>query len=598
MALPETANPGENVGRARPYVVRALDFLVPAAPFVAATLHMRPTSDATHDEAIVRVLGLGSTGIWRGLDALVALPALALPWSTRLHRAEMTSALGAALAAAILYRLTRDLLQRCAVTTWLGPFVAAITTWAAVLGVAWQTEAVSPGGSTWGALLPFVFVLLLAEERVQNTSFAIGGLAIGLALSYEPLAGVAALVAAAAHLAVSRTKPSPRALLFAGGAAVVGVAAPIAFEASRRNLSTFALPVPSWTSGFLGTGEGPSRGDLVGFAHAELGWVALFAAAAGVVLAVIVPRARPTAMAMVAMTLVLAAAVLVGAPAGPDRYVATSLGFVAAAFVLAAVGMQAAVRAVARANVPFAQASAAMIVVLELTFPAIAMDESSLRAIDRKNRLGARWDDEALAGLPSGALVVPFDARVTLHLLAARAAETLRPDLTVLGFADVGGPAMLSALANDPKLAPVVRDLALTGAATELSLATLADARPLYVQYDPRWDKSLARHLVPGGVFDVFLPEPHGMTDRKRALDAFLPLRQKLEKDVATPRDPETTAITASLLRSRLDALAAIDEKEVLPRAIDDVRAFAPEDPTANRLVVKLVAARVAGSPK
>ncbi|HEX7667405.1 MAG TPA: hypothetical protein VF407_22895, partial [Polyangiaceae bacterium] len=86
--------------------------------------------------------------------------------------------------------------------------------------------------------------------------------------------------------------------------------------------------------------------------------------------------------------------------------------------------------------------------------------------------------------------------------------------------------------------------------------------------------------------------EPHGRTDRQRALDAFLPLRQKLEKDLALPRDPEMTAITAALMHARLEGLVAIDEKETIPRAIDDVRAFAPGDALASSIVMKLVMGR------
>ena len=75
------------------------------------------------------------------------------------------------------------------------------------------------------------------------------------------------------------------------------------------------------------------------------------------------------------------------------------------------------------------------------------------------------------------------------------------------------------------------------------------------------------------------------------------PLRVKLAREVASPRDVEMTAISASLMHSRLDALMAIDERETQPqpRAVEDLRAFAPDDPIANRLAFKLIASRIAG---
>ncbi|MEO8876582.1 MAG: hypothetical protein ABI461_13410, partial [Polyangiaceae bacterium] len=354
---------------------------------------------------------------------------------------------------------------------------------------------------------------------------------------------------------------------------------------------------PSVLSGSLGSLELPIRGNLLAFAHAEIGWLGLVAAGAGLALAWLVPRARPLTLALTLLLVVDSLAIFWGAEVGPDRYASAPLVVIASASALAGVGMQAAVRAVARAQVPFAQATASMIVILELTFPAVAFDEASLRANDRKNTLGSHWDEEALADLPEQSIVLVSDPRVMRHLLAGEALHTMRSDLVILTLQDIGGRATLNALAAEPKLAPVIRDVALTGQVTEFSLASLASTRPLFVQYDPRWDKSLTRHLVPGGVFDKLEPEPHGVTDRKKALEAFLPLRTKLARDVASPRDVEMTAITASLMHARLDALVAIDERETLPRAIDDLRAFAPDDPIANRLVFKLVASRLSGHP-
>ncbi|MEO7110349.1 MAG: hypothetical protein ABI183_07940 [Polyangiaceae bacterium] len=586
----------------RAWYERSIPFFVALAPFVTALAHLRATSDATHDEDVIRVLGVGSTGIWREFDALIAAPAALFSFATRVQRAEIVSAVGCGVAAFLLYEIARGLLDKCAKTTWLGVFVAAIAAWTPTLGPAWQCEACAVGGATWGAVLPLICLAILARpngaapfgrKQVRLASFPMAALACGLAFSYEPFVGGATLLAALALIFVGQTKPSRRDNLLGAPAFVIGAGGPITFALWRRVASVYEIPAPFFSSGALGTLDVPSRQSVLSFAHTEIGWVGLGATVAGLALAGLVPRARPVAAGLALLTLMTSAAIFLGAPSGPDRYAAAPLVAIAGSSLLAAVAMQAAVRAVARANVPFAQASAAMIVVLELTFPAIALDDASLRANDRKNKLGSYWDEIALADLPAHSIILISDPVVMRHLDATRATGFLRDDLLMVTLQSVGGRTTLRALAAEPKLAPVVRDVALTGQVAEFSLATLAAARPLFVQYDARWDRSLTRHLVPEGIFDRFEPEPHGVTDRRKALEAFLPLRQRLAKALASPRDRAMTNITASLMRSRLDALIAIDERETLPRAIDDLRAFAPDDPIANRLVFKLVASRL-----
>ena len=578
---------------------RVIPFVVALAPVALAFSHLRATSDATHDEDVIRVIGVGSTGIWRGFDALIAAPALAFSSSTNVAHAEMVSAIGSGVAAYLLYEVARQLLDKCAKTYLLGVFVAAIAAWAATLGAAWQTEACAVGGATWGALLPIVTIAILgaisASKSVHSAWFCLAALTCGAALSYEPVLGGAAVLAALVILFTSKAALSRNEMALGAAAFVLGAGGPIAFALWRRVASVYEIPAPTFWSGALGTLDLPQRGNLAVFAHTEIGWVGLVATVAGLALAWLVPRARPMAAGLAVLTLVSSLAIFLGAPIGPDRYAASPLVVIAGASLLAAVAMQAAVRAVARAKVPFAPASAAMIVVLELTFPAIALDDASLRANDRKNKLGSYWDEIALADLPEHSIILISDPSVMRHLDAARATGTLRSDLLVVTLNNVGGRTTLRALAAEPKLAPIVRDVALTGQVAEFSLAALAGERPLFAQYDSRWDRSLTRHLVPQGIFDRFEPEPHGVTDRKKGLDAFLPLRQKLAHDLASPRDRVMTSITATLMRSRLDALTAIDERETLPRAVDDLRAFAPDDPIANRLVLKLVASRLSG---
>jgi hypothetical protein len=264
---------------------------------------------------------------------------------------------------------------------------------------------------------------------------------------------------------------------------------------------------------------------------------------------------------------------------------------------------------VARARVPFARASAAMILVLEAALPARAAGDSSTRAEDRATGASEAWDDAACGALPAAAVVLIRDRAVERRLYAARGAGELRADLALVPLFDLGGRGAMRELGRDPKLAPIWRDAALVGVEEEWSLSSLAQERPVVAAYDPVWDRTLARHLVPVGLFARFEPEPRGGSDRRRALDDFSPNdaapapsvrsgsdptgtpvvpseRDRLAK--AIEGDPELLALTARLLRARLIALAAASERDVVAHAIDDLRPFSPRDPVAAELVRRM----------
>jgi hypothetical protein len=110
--------------------------------------------------------------------------------------------------------------------------------------------------------------------------------------------------------------------------------------------------------------------------------------------------------------------------------------------------------------------------------------------------------------------------------------------------------------------------------------------------FEPRWDRTLARHLVPVGLFARFESEPRGTSDRRKALEAFAPSREKLAHAIATARDPELLAVTGTLLRARALGLAASGDRDLIARSLDDLRPFSPSDPIAAELVKRVITAR------
>ena len=186
-------------------------------------------------------------------------------------------------------------------------------------------------------------------------------------------------------------------------------------------------------------------------------------------------------------------------------------------------------------------------------------------------------------------MVLVADRGTMRRVASARAAGEMRGDLVVVPAYDVQGRAGQRALLTEPRLARLYRDMALGIPPEELSLAQLSAQRPLLGTFDPKWDRTLSRHLVPAGLTSRFETEPRGASDRKKALDAFLASKERLVRITVAKKDAELAAATAALLRARAVGLAATGERDLLSRALDDLRAFAPDDAIGATLVRRIV---------
>jgi hypothetical protein len=482
--------------------------------------------------------------------------------------------------------------------------VSAVAVLAALCAPAWQTEASSPGGSAIGALLVLLALRFSAANapnphesappkstRGARSSDAppraaadaeggalapsflpIVGLILGTAASYEPLAFAAALAAAAPALWRLRARLN----LHAGCMFLIGLLPlAIGFAVTRRP-PEIALLVPAIEhSGAMGP---------IGFALGELGVVLLVVAAAGAALSM---ATRAQALPIFLTAGVGALALVVHAPAGPNRYAAAVLAGMVALYILMSTALAVIVLAIARLRIPFAEASAAMIVLLELVLPVRAADEALSRRDARWSNSAAIWNDVAWSSAPPAAIVLVHDRGTLGRIAAAKATGDFRADLVVVPAFEVQSRAGEHALLAEPKLAPLYRDMALDVPPEELSLSQLGNERPVLANFDPKWDRSLARHLVPIGLTARFEPEPRGASDRTKALETFTGLKERLIRIVR--KDPELAAATATLLRARAIGMAATGEREVLSKALDDLRAFAPDDPVGTLLVRRLV---------
>lgn len=607
--MPSPMKHEERSGREANTFGDALRILTAVFPAALAAAGAHGAELAAHDDGVVRTAGAGFSGVLRALDLVVAAPALLAPFGSRAMRCGLASALVTGLCGAIAFDLARDLasavvavaLRRFGLRTnglsgRLASAVASVSVLTALLSPAWQAEASAPGGSVTGALL-VVVALRIATARVngpvaQREASPVPEMAlvVGLAASYEPLVLVAALAAllpwsVGAYRA--RAKPATidrgvaiqSACAFALGLLPLG----LGFALTRRP-PEMALAVPLFTVFEKAT----VPVSAWTFAGTEMGALLLFVCAGGAALSWWVKESWRRTLPLVLVVFVGALSILLRSPAGPSRYAATLLSAVLAAHVLGATMLAALVLAVASARVPFAEASAALVVVLELVLPVRAIDETTTRREAHAPHASAIWNDVAWGRAPPAAVLVA-DRRTMRRVVSARATGRMRGDLVVVPAYDVQGREGLRALVAEPKLAALYRDMALGVPPEELSLAELGAERAVLAPFDPTWDRSLSRHLVPLGLSSRFDPSPRGSSERKNALEAFAPAKAELVRITVTKKDADLAASTAALLRARAIGMAATGERDVLSQALDDLRAFAPDDPIGATLVRRIV---------
>jgi hypothetical protein len=592
----------------------ALAVSVLVATIFAAT-HVANVADAAHDGGVVRAVGFGSTGGWRALDAMVAAFAVAMPTGTRAFRAGMACAILSGILALVVHRLARVVLASSAnasrasqhpLGASLPSVLASVAACTASMSLAWQSEAASPGGSLLGALFIFAPLALIAGiDRIVASRIPLAGFLLGLALSYEPLAFVASLIACVAY-AIANIAPwkeawvsSRRPFIGAAIGVVLGTA-PLFFALAR---SRFAFCIAYGATSFADwSGERGALAQLSPFRSLidDLGWLVIALAACGLVVLLLVRRARAFGFATALLVASGFVAIALGAPFGPTRFASPWIASIVAISILAGVAMQSFVRLVASARVPFAKASAAMIVLLEIAIPVRIADDTSVHLGARSIDAASTWDDVAWGNLPANSLILVADPRVMKRVAAARASGSMRGDLDIVPTFDLGSRTALRELAFEPKLARLWLDVLLANPPEEWSLSSIAAKRPLIATFDPHWDHALARHLVPiGGLFFRFQPEPRGGSDRRHAFDEASPDLTRLLNEIAPPTssrtkigDPDLAIATLPLLHARAITFAAANDRELALRAVDDIMTLSPSDTIADRLAHRIATAK------
>ncbi len=584
--------------------------LVVLAAVVLSSCGAAASSPATNDADVVGIVGLGWTGLSGALPRLAAALALLVPIGTRALRAALFGSLVCGASAWVLF----DVGARFARAT-LGPLfpraprlvlaVAGAAALSAALGPAFVREA----SSVSSALLPALVVLAALREA----SLALGplprapripacALLLGLAVTCDVFVLAAVVLAFAPRLVrfVRRLRAEREEAKHAAVAFLVGLAPLVTSLATRARAPEIALDVTA-SSGFLPVPLGTGRRGLAAFGPfvaTNVGPVVVVCAgAAAVLVALALKRLGKDARSLLDVQLAIGGIVLaagVSLLVGPSeaRSSAIALAALGALHAEAAVALAALALALARAPVPFARASAALVVVLEMVLPVRSADEALAQRDRIPHDATSTWTTLALGPAPPAAVLLVSHPSLSRRIAAARATGEMRGDILVVPSGDPRSRVATRALATEPKLAPLYRDLVLGSPPEELSLTQLAGTRPVLVSYEKTWDRSLARHLTPVGLFGRFDAEPRGVVDRRRAFDATTAVRDALSRAILERRDPELVSLTATLLRARALGVAGTGDREQLSRAIDHLRTFAPDDPIATQLVRRIVTSK------
>ncbi len=568
-------------------------WLALAVPLLVTIARASPSTQWRDDLAVVRSLGfvpLGGEGVLSGV--LVQVLAL-LPVGGRLLRASLASAIGLALAARLAYALARRVLDANTTTPRLAPPLALVAALTATLAPAWQLEGTIAGGATLAVALALAGLVLRPRSDVRDARVWLGFGALIAATALEShVAGAALAVALGVQVAVLGELPPRRSVVLLGvgaGAAGMLLLSPVLL----RPLSGHEWVDLGYGLSSVGSADAAAArpGALVAWLG-EVGVIALALAAAGGAWGVLRPRTRWIALPLAALVIAdlvfpaSRAGILAADPLAPLRLLA-----IVALAIAAALGVQTLALGLQRANIPMAQPAAALLVVFQLVLLIMTAEDASYVA-DRGSQFGAEvWTEEALGELPPRAALLVRSPAVAWRLWAARLVRGERPDVVVapLALIDHGGVAR-QLLAAEPQMAPLVRDVAITGEPSEYALSTLADARPLYVELDPTWSRRLVDHLIPRPLWLGFAPHALGRSDRSPAFERGQRAFDRVLAAAVTPtyRDDATLAILAERAREQAVALAQLGDRDSVARVVADLRKIDPAHPFVKEIETRL----------
>lgn len=521
-----------------------------------------------------------------------------VPLGTQVQRLSMVSAFGAAWAAWFAYQLSHKCLDRDPPNAWSRCWLALGASLVISLGTTAQCGATRPNGSLVAAaagLASIVLIVHLVEVRTRVPMAPVAPMESGQALLVGSVAAVTWLESHLVGLLVilvgltlftihrSRIPRSSRLWMLGGFGApclLVGLPwyfaprglpgasvehAPFASLSTLRPFSDYGARLDQWIT-------------IVGPIWFGLAVVGLILMGLG--------RGRHQAVwVLVTLGVSFVLIPLERADSG-DRGGAIALigGVILAS--MAAHGLRDVIHW-STIRKPNAAALATTLAVVSQAVTVFARSEAATYATEHYQDLGAEaWTDEALADLPARAIVLARTQAIVERIHAAKLAEGLRPDVLVVPLERATDPRVVALLlAAEPNLTALLRDLAINGRPSENSMSGLADARPLFVEFDGNWDPRLREHLLVQPFLHRVLSQTLGRSDRTAVLPngqrAVARLIGVLEGDATrhgagygpSSSDAFTRVIVDQRLREQLTLLLALGDRQSFDALASDYAA-------------------------
>jgi hypothetical protein len=560
---------------------------------VATLCRAEPSGNFRGDIPLVTGLGclpVGNEG-WVGL-ALAQLASL-LPLGGRAERVAWVGAFATALAARLVYGMACRALGGGGQGQRIGPPLALAGALTAVLAPTFQLEATLPGG----AALPTALALLAFT--------AAEGLPRGDARSACVVGALAGLTAAESHTAALALVVLLLALALARGAlpelhaVVTGMVAACVVEALFIVALVVRARAPNaWLDLGLGLGQSSllvrdtstERETAYAAWLTEIGLLPFALSLFGTVVGLLHPRQRRFVLPLAAIVLLD-----LGLPAShvglltPDPFGPTRLLALGALGIGASLGVHAAAVGLTRARVPFAAPTAALLVVFDFTLVFVG-SEASAAATERRESVASEvWTDEGLRSVPPNGLLLARSEAIAWRLWSAQLLRGERPDVLVVPATLLERGALRRRLLGaEPALAPLLRDLALGGKPSEFALATLADARPLFVELDASWDDRLNEHVVPEAFWLRFQANPVGRSDRTASLERAGRRFERVLSAIAPAEFASgalaTREVVIAGLRQRALFLLARRDRDTALATADQLERLSPHDEIAQKV--------------
>lgn len=475
-----------------------------------------PQSVWDSDYRVAQCLSNQSVG-WDGIvTAVLARFVRFLPVGTGVTRLGLISACAAGLSTWLLYQLTRELLARFETKPRLNAWLAfgAAVLFAASPSLA-DAASLPPGPLPTLSLLLLTLVVVLQTQRDASggRSNGLGPVWVGLLIAAGlmeriVLFGSTLLLASLVYFPSLRRVPWGD--LKAGlVAATVGLAAlGVPWLLARKTALSLLL-----SDRVTGAWSLPQVSLQVPLGwEDDLGLVLLSLAALGASVVLMQPLRQ---LPLLLLLLALPAWCIRFEHSGSDASFFFRLLSLTSALALAAVGLRRIVDVLFRVRGGQSPLFATLAVILQITLSFAHADFASFRG-DRYRSVGLDvFTQEAFAELPGSSVLLMRDVRLVRRLVAARYTDALRPDLLPVPMDSATNVSVVKdLLAREPALVPVLRELAINGRPSEFALSNLADARPVFLEFDPTWDFRLREHLLPLPYLSRLHSQSLGRSDR------------------------------------------------------------------------------------